>query len=156
MLHRPLLTMIPSHHHRSQLLVEDYASDEARAGEEGGADAWLQSMTASVRRLRKRLGDVKVNAIVDHLSAGDYSSVARMLLGYYDALYDTHISTGGGTGVGSGARVGCVVDAVQPDDAAEIDAPGLAREVLARVVGFEQAEQQAAARAAAAAAPTES
>ena len=94
-----------------------------------------------MRRLKKRLGDQKINGLVEHLRAGDYSAVARTLLGYYDGLYDTHISTGGGTGVGTGARVGCVVDAAQPDDASEINAPLLAREVLARVVEFEQAEQ---------------
>ena len=63
---------------------------------------------------------------------------------YYDRLYDIHVSSGYGTGAGSGsARQATLLDAQQPPALAGIDPVGLARCVLARVAAFELEEEKA-------------
>lgn len=60
---------------------------------------------------------------------------------YYDRLYDIHVSSGYGTGAGSGsARQATLLDAQQPPALAGIDPVGLARCVLAKVAAFERQE----------------
>ena len=65
------------------------------------------------------------------LYALEFISSAQALLGYYDHLYDAHLSNASGNGSGTGARVGAVVDVSLPS--AAFDAELLATLVLRRV-----------------------
>ena len=123
---------------RLRLLVEDYAGDAARGPDPG---AWLARMLASVARLQKRLGGERVAALQAQLVAGEYEGVAKVLIAYYDKLYDAHVANGSGSGSGVGARPGVVLDALHPPELPELDAPLLARQVLQAVAAFEARER---------------
>ena len=76
------------------------------------------------------------------LRAGEYAAVAKVLIGYYDKLYDSHTQNGSGSGTGS--RPGAVLEAVHPEELPKLDAPLLAREVLRAVRTFEAQERASA------------
>ena len=130
----PLVMRIVLHkEERIRLLVSDYA-----LGHADGHDAvyWLERMESSVGRLAKRLGGVRVKELHETLRVGDYTNVARLLLEYYDGLYDKHLRNAGGTGSGSGSRCGILVD-VDPGDSFAFDADRFARLVLEKVQDFD-------------------
>merc|ERR1711871_747001 len=122
---------------RIRILLEDYCSLGAQGLD---PEAWLQGMEASVKRLQKRLGGTLVNDLLAKLRSGDFESVARTLLDYYDKSYDKHIENGTGSGSGVGTRAGHITDVGQDDDLDQLDACGIARQVLARVAEFEEFE----------------
>ena len=127
---------------RLRLLVEDYAA-RARGADHG---AWLERMLASGRP-QKRLGGERVAALQAQLVAGEYEGVAKVLIAYYDKLYDAHVANGSGSGSGVGARPGVVLDAVHPPELPELDAPLLARQVLRAVAQFEARESESGGEA---------
>ena len=75
------------------------------------------------------------------LRAGEYAAVARVLIEYYDKLYDAHTQNGSGSGSGTGCRPGAVLEAVHPEELPKFDAALLAREVLKAVRKFEAQER---------------
>lgn len=78
------------------------------------------------------------------LRAGEYAAVARVLIEYYDKLYDAHTQNGSGSGSGTGCRPGVVLEAVHPEELPKFDAALLAREVLKAVRKFEAQERASA------------
>lgn len=100
----------------------------------------MKGMEASVQRLQKRLGGSLVNDLLARLRNHDFEYVARTLLDYYDKLYDKHVANSNGSGSGVGTRAGHIVDVCQDDDLDYLDAPEIARQVLAKVAEFEAGE----------------
>ena len=75
------------------------------------------------------------------LRVREYTGVARVLIAYYDKLYDSRTQNGSGSGSGTGSRPGAVLDAVHPPELPELDAPLLAQQVLSAVRAFEEQER---------------
>ncbi len=118
-----VVRIVLSEAERIQQLLNDYARGNVES------PAWLEGMERSVGKLQKRLGAERVRVIHEALRGGEYEEVARLLLNYYDGLYDKHIKNAGGTGSGSGTRAGLVVD-LDPGADWRFDARSLARLVL--------------------------
>ena len=78
------------------------------------------------------------------LRAGEYAAVAKVLIGYYDKLYDSHTQNSSGSGSGTGSRPGAMLEAAHPEELPKLDAPLLAREVLRAVRTFEAQERASA------------
>jgi hypothetical protein len=85
-----------------------------------------------------------VTELQRQLRAGEYAAVARVLIEYYDKLYDAHTQNGSGSGSGTGCRPGAVLEAVHPEELPKFDAALLAREVLKAVRKFEAQERASA------------
>lgn len=118
---------------RLDLLVEDYAGEAAKAQT---AD-WGPRMEEAITRMGKRLGGDTVAALLARLVVGDVRGVALQLLSYYDKLYDKHVENASGSGRGSGARPGCLVEAAVDPAALRLDDQSLAALVLERAAAHD-------------------
>lgn len=128
MRHAPIVINLKvSMQHRVKLLLEDYASDAARAATED----WAPRMMKAVSNLARRLGKERMEHLREIFGREDYEQFAREMLRYYDRLYDKHIANAEGTGGGSGRRSGRVVDVSAPEDGDVLDAVAVARTVIA-------------------------
>jgi tRNA 2-selenouridine synthase len=118
---------------RVNVLLDEYAHDAAH-----DETAFRKRIEDATRRLSRRLGPDRVTEIVDHVHKGRYAEVARMLLGYYDKLYDAHLAKRDGMDA-------TVVDVFVTGDA--LDADATASDVLAEVkrFGFDAANERGAA-----------
>ncbi|KAJ1455412.1 hypothetical protein M885DRAFT_464371 [Pelagophyceae sp. CCMP2097] len=107
---------------RVGVLLDEYAHDAA-------VDelAFRKRIEDATRRLLRRLGADRVSEIVGHVHDGRYADVARLLLSYYDKLYDAHLAKRDGMDA-------TVVDVFVVGDV--LDADATASAVLAEVARF--------------------
>merc|ERR1712151_619999 len=93
---------------RVQVLVDEYASKEMR---ESTPD-WQERMIESVTKLRKSLGDERLEEVVGLLRQDNFTGFARSLLSYYDKKYEkekvrygnSRYVNGNDRGAGAGER----------------------------------------------------
>ncbi|KAK3266923.1 hypothetical protein CYMTET_24483 [Cymbomonas tetramitiformis] len=71
---------------RIEHLMKEYCSEEAAAG----TAEWTESVKRSIVSLKKRLGGERCDKAVAAIESGDYCTVVKMMLDYYDRLYDKH------------------------------------------------------------------
>jgi len=114
---------------RLNMLVDDYAGEEAKADTEN----WGPRMEEAITRMGKRLGADTVRVLLEYLAAGDVRGVALMMLQYYDKLYDKHVGNGSGSGNGTGTRAGCLVEVEVDSEVVRLDDQQLASMVLDKV-----------------------
>jgi tRNA 2-selenouridine synthase SelU len=104
---------------RVQVLREDYALPEKGKGAEGKGGGiereeelseWLNNMVEATQSLEKRIGRVRMEAMITLLRGGDYAEFARMALEYYDDLYHKHITNEHGSAnmTGTGLRAAAI------------------------------------------------
>jgi len=123
---------------RVQILREDYALPEKKTKEDSCIDTdqnsseWLCNMIKSTQSLQKRIGQVRMNAMIAMLRGGHYAEFAHAALEYYDDLYDKHISNEHGSAnmKGNGDRA-ATISTVTIDNMEHFDAEAVARQVLA-------------------------
>jgi len=119
---------------RVRVLREDYALPE-RDSEDGGTEedspGWLSDMIDATRTLEKRIGRVRMEAMIALLRDGDYAAFASVALEYYDDLYDRHLANEHGSAnmEGEGGRAG-TISTVVVDGMERFDAEAVARQVL--------------------------
>ncbi|GBG32202.1 Hypothetical Protein FCC1311_084272 [Hondaea fermentalgiana] len=76
---------------RVKNLIRDYCVVDEKADPENFA-RWNQSMCDAATRVRRRLGDDRLKAVLEGLQGRQYEDVAKTLLSYYDRLYDKHLT----------------------------------------------------------------
>ena len=143
---------------RVQVLREDYAVPEKRSegggeGGEGGEvekkeeEQWLSSMIQATRTLEKRIGRVRMEAMILLLQSGNYAEFASTALEYYDDLYDRHISNEHGSanmreGMSSGSVRTAAIRVVNVVETAEkFDAVAVAQQVLMVLEGTKRGKE---------------
>ena len=124
---------------RVEVLREDYALPERKTKEGSCSNIntdqklseWLSNMIKATRKLEKRIGQVRMNKMIDLLRDGCYAEFARAALDYYDDLYDQHIANEHGSANmrGKGERAGGI-STVTVEDMEHFDAEAVARQVL--------------------------
>lgn len=124
---------------RVEVLREDYALPEKKTKEGSSCNIntdqklseWLSNMIEATRKLEKRIGQVRMNKMIDMLRDGCYAEFARAALDYYDDLYDQHIANEHGSANmrGNGERAGGI-STVTVENMEQFDAEAVARQVL--------------------------
>jgi len=126
---------------RVEVLREDYALPEKKAGEDcgkinitptdGNVSKWRSSMIEATRTLEKRIGQVKMNSMITMLQDGRYAEFAIAALEYYDGLYAKHIANEHGSAnmKGNGERAASIAT-VTVANMERFDAEIVARQVL--------------------------
>jgi tRNA 2-selenouridine synthase len=125
---------------RVQVLREDYALHEKGKGgqEETEQDLseWRNNMVLATRTLEKRIGRVRMEAMITLIRSGDSAEFASMALEYYDDLYHKHIANEHGSAnmTGNGLRA-ATIQTVNVDMEL-FDAEKVARQVLEVMEGI--------------------
>jgi len=123
---------------RVQILREDYALPEKKTKGSSCIDTdqnsseWLCNMIKSTQSLEKRIGQVRMNSMINMLRGGHYADFANAALDYYDDLYDKHISNEHGSAnmKGTGDRA-ATISTVTVDNMERFDAEAVARQIMA-------------------------
>jgi len=132
--------------HRISVLVEAYASPEAR---EKTPD-WRARMERAISGLHRRLGPERVAEALKLLETDDANGFGEFMLNYYDGLYDKHIKNASGTGGGKGVRSGDLYD-IDCEDLDAYDEVEISSRILRQLDAIAETSQCKAASGAAAA-----
>ena len=84
---------------RIRILTEDYANEELLK-----RPNYVEAMIESVLKAEKKLGTARAAHAVDLMRQSKFDDFAKLMLTYYDELYDRHIASATGTGSGGGVR----------------------------------------------------
>ena len=110
-------------------------------------EQWLSSMIQATRTLEKRIGRVRMEAMILLLQSGNYAEFASTALEYYDDLYDRHISNEHGSanmreGISSGSVRTAAIRVVNVVETAEkFDAVAVAQQVLTVLEGTKKGKE---------------
>jgi tRNA 2-selenouridine synthase len=116
-----------------EVLREEYALPEKKElTTDQNLSEWLCHMIEATRTLEKRIGQVRMNAMIHMLQGGHSAEFASAALEYYDDLYDKHIANEHGSAnmKGTGERA-AKISTVTVDNMKQFDAEAVARQVLA-------------------------
>jgi tRNA 2-selenouridine synthase len=131
---------------RVQVLREDYALHEkGKGGAEGKVgrgeteqdlSEWLNNMVLATQTLEKRIGRVRMDAMITLLRGGDSAEFASAALEYYDDLYHKHIANEHGSAnmTGNGLRAATI--RTVSVDLERFDAETVAQQVLEVMEGI--------------------
>ena len=98
---------------RIRILTEDYANKELIQ-----CPSYTDAMVASVLKAEKKLGPARAAQAVDLMRKSQFEDFAKLMLTYYDELYDKHIASASGTGAGKGVR-SCPIVPIQVKDSGD-------------------------------------
>mmetsp|Transcript_7672 Transcript_7672/g.17375 ORF Transcript_7672/g.17375 Transcript_7672/m.17375 type:complete len:573 (-) Transcript_7672:101-1819(-) len=118
---------------RVEVLREDYALPEKKElTTDQNLSEWLCNMIEATRTLEKRIGQVRMNTMINMLRGGHSAEFASAALEYYDDLYDKHIANEHGSAnmKGNGERA-ATISTVTVENMEKFDAEAVSRQVLA-------------------------
>ena len=87
-------------------------------------------MKQGVRSLNKRIGNAKMNQLIQHLDDENYTSFAETALTYYDGLYEKHIKNFTGSGNGVGKRNSQMIDVIVDKNCEDVDGVVVGQQIL--------------------------
>jgi len=76
---------------RIRNLVQDYVVINEKNCTEEEFKTWQGEMKNAALRCKKRLGNERLDAVIEGMDQKNYTAVAEVLLKYYDKMYDFHL-----------------------------------------------------------------
>jgi len=123
-------------------LREDYALPEKKNVEDDSCNdsiptdkdisEWFSNMIEAIKSLERRVGQKRMNTMLEMLQNGRSEDFAREALEYYDGLYDKHIANEDGSAdmKGNGSRA-ATISTISVDNMEKFDAVAVAQQVIA-------------------------
>ena len=116
---------------RINVLLHDYTTVGDKDTQTGKlSEQWKQNMEKGVRSLQKKIGNVKMNLLIQDLYAENYSSFAETALSYYDGLYAKHIKNAEGSGNGAGTRSSQMIDVIVDEQCVDVNGIVVGQQII--------------------------